>query len=47
MHPLFGTLRLLLGALLLHSCFIYPACKLGKLGAEKIANQLAQKPPNT
>jgi hypothetical protein len=47
MHPFFRTLRLLLGALLLHSGLIYPACELGKLGAEKIANQLAQKPSNT
>ena len=36
MHPLFGALSLLLGALLLHGCLIYPACELGKLGAEKI-----------
>jgi hypothetical protein len=47
MHTLFGALRLLLSALLLHGCLIHPACELGKLRAEKIANQLAQKPANT
>ena len=47
MNPLFGTLCLLLGTLLLHGRLVDPSGELGKLGAEKIANQLAQKPTNT
>jgi hypothetical protein len=38
---------LLLGALLLHSGLIYPACELGKLGAQEVAKQLAKQPSYT
>lgn len=47
MNPLFGTLRLLLGTLLLHGRLVDPSGELGKFGSKEIANQLAQKPTNT
>lgn len=44
MNTVFRSSRLLLGALLVHSCLVDPTGKLSQFGAEKIAQQLTQKP---